>query len=74
MKKILFLLFCFVISFAINAQEITSPDRNIKVVLSTQKILDNKPAGPIYFIILYKKGTEYIEVLPNSPLGIIRIE
>lgn len=72
MKEILFLLFCFLISFAINAQEIASPDNNIRVILSTKYATGDKSIGQVYFRILYKKGPDYIEVMPNSPLGISR--
>jgi hypothetical protein len=72
MKKNLILFFCFLISFATNAQEIISPDNNIKVILGAEKTLDNKSAAAIFFKILYKKGQDYMEVMPNSPLGIVR--
>jgi hypothetical protein len=38
MKKILFLKFGLLMSFVINAQEITSPNKNIKVVVSMKSI------------------------------------
>jgi len=59
----LFLLF----AVAINAQEILSPNKNIKVILDTKK-----ESGQAYFKVLYKENNKYVEVLPNSPLGIVR--
>jgi hypothetical protein len=72
MKSILFLGFCFLMPFIVSAQEITSPNNSIMVVLSLKKATGSKPGGQPNFRILYKKGTDYIEVMPNSPLGISR--
>ena len=69
MKSVFFFLFSFSISLAGNAQEIVSPNMQIKVVISAQKASVNKL---VYFTVLYKKGSEYIEVMPKSPLGISR--
>lgn len=58
------------------AQQIISPDKKIKVVLE-QKSTQNKVTrgeGQLYFKVLYKKGTSYIEVLPFSPMGISRTD
>ena len=70
--KILFLLSGLLMSFVINAQEITSPNKNTKVVISTQNVPGNNHEGSVYFKILYKHGSGYIEVMPNSRLGILR--
>ena len=72
MKPLFFFLFYFSTALAGNAQEIVSPNKQIKVVISAQKASDNKPAYPVYFKVLYKKGSEYIEVMSKSPLGIAR--
>lgn len=72
MKLALFFLFFFSISLAGNAHEIVSPNKHIKVVIISQKALDNKPAYPVCFKVLYKKGSAYIEVITKSPLGILR--
>lgn len=52
-------------------QVIDSPDKTIRVVLSTGENV-NEPSGQVGFKILYKKNEEYVEVLPNSPMGISR--
>src|SRR5205085_12199753 len=72
MKPVLFFLFCFSISLVINAQEIVSPNKHIKVVISAQKSSANGTVYPVYFKVLYKKGSAYTEVMKNSPLGISR--
>ncbi len=72
MKLIFFFLFCFSISLAGNAQEMVSPNKHIKVMISAQKTSDNKRTYPVYFKVLYKKDSEYLEVITNSPLGISR--
>jgi len=66
------LLFVLIISFKINAQEVISPNKNIKVILITKKASNQISFSRVYFRILYKKSSEYVEVLPNSPLGISR--
>jgi hypothetical protein len=72
MKHIYIVLSLLVLnSIAIHAQEIISPNKNIKVIV-TKKTSDEKSSGQVFFRIMYKKDSEYIEVLPNSPLGIIR--
>src|SRR5687768_17480017 len=71
MKPVFFFLFCFSVAVAINAQEIVSPDKRIKVVINSQKASVDK-TGPIYFKVLYKKGSAYIEIMAKSPLGIAR--
>jgi hypothetical protein len=72
MKPVFFFLFSFSISLAGNSQEIVSPNKQIKVVISAQKASDNKRGYLVYFKVLYKKGSEYIEVMAKSPLGISR--
>jgi len=59
-------------SSPIHAQEIVSPNRKIKVILSSQKTASENESGQIFFSVFYKKGPEYVEVLPNSQLGISR--
>jgi len=68
--KYIGLIACLFISsvFSINAQEILSPNKKIKVIVTA----DNNSFGQVYFKILYKNKLEYIEVLPNSPMGIVR--
>lgn len=72
MIKINFLLCCFLISFPLNAQKIISPNDNIKVILSMKKTSDIQSFGQLYFKVMYKTNSEYIEILPDSPLGISR--
>ena len=66
--KYLFFVFALIVFNAIevHAQEIVSPNKIIKVVVS------ENAAGSIQFKIMYKKDSGYVEVLPNSPLGISR--
>lgn len=72
--KFIFLSLCLFIpfSFTINAQEILSPNKNIKVIISSKKISDDSSYGQVHFKVLYKNKLEYIEVMPNSPMGILR--
>lgn len=71
MRIFSFLLSLFVLnSFVINAQEVLSPNKNIKIILISKKTSDEKSFGQEYFSIQYKKGSGYVEVLPDSPLGI----
>lgn len=73
MKHIFTIIFFFVLNiFVINAQEIVSPSKNIKVVLENKKKSNEIISGQIFFKVMYKKDSEYIEVLPNSRLGISR--
>ena len=68
------LLLVFILNLlGANAQELISPDKNIKVKLITKKLSDDG-YGQIYFKILYKKNLRYSELLPNSPLGISRTD
>jgi len=52
------------------AQQIISPNKKIKVVVEMQ------PKGQAYFKVLYKNKSNvaYVEVLPFSPLGILRAD
>lgn len=72
--KPIFLAFCLLFSsvFVTNAQEILSPNKKIKVVISTEKALDKSSFGQVYFKVFYRNQLEYIEVMPNSPMGIVR--
>ena len=72
--RFIYILFSFFVlnAIVINAQEIVSPDKNIKVILVIKKTVNEKTSGQIYFKIMYKKDSGYIEVLPGSPLGISR--
>lgn len=73
MKHFYLLLAILTLSIPVlNAQEIFSPNKKIKVVLDSKKVLDDKALGQVYFKIFYKNENEvkYTEVLPNSPLGI----
>lgn len=73
MKKALHLIctFFFFCSFSINAQEILSPNKKVKIIVKTLQKSD-KNIDQIQFSIQYKKDKKFIEVLPFSPLGIIR--
>ena len=64
--KIILLVCTFLSSLSINAQEIVSPNKDIKVVVS------EKTSGQVFFKIMYKKDPGYVEVLPDSRLGISR--
>ncbi|MDD5184974.1 MAG: glycoside hydrolase family 97 protein [Paludibacter sp.] len=75
MKHIQFLILLFITTlFTLNAQEILSPNKNIKVVLQSKKTFGNLSSGQIFFKILYKNGSKYVEVLPDSPLGLSRAD
>ena len=72
MKHLCILLVIFMVNgFRAVAQEIVSPDKHIKVELCHKKSSEDN-ASQIYFRILYQEKSEYVEVLPNSPLGISR--
>lgn len=51
--------------------EVNSPNKAIRVVLTTGENTD-KPSGKVGFKILHKQGSKFVEVLPNSLLGISR--
>lgn len=73
MRSFFVLLSMSILSLAaIKAQEISSPDKHIKVVVTMQKASDEGTFGRVYFKILHEKASGYVEVLPNSRLGIIR--
>ncbi len=72
MKYLCFFLYLLIsTAFTINAQEIISPNKNIKVIIS-KKDSNEKSFGGVYFKILYKNKLEYIEIMPSSPMGILR--
>jgi len=72
-RYLLFVFSVFVLNiYTLNAQEVLSPNKIIKVILVTKKISDNNTSGQVFFRIMYKKNSGYVEVLPNSPLGISR--
>jgi hypothetical protein len=64
--KNLFLVLSLFLGSVGYAQQVLSPDQKIKVVVEMQ------PTGQAYFKVLYKSKGAYIEVLPASPLGILR--
>ena len=73
MKKVFSFIFVIAVcSFIVDAQEIVSPNKNIKVLLGTGTTQDGEKTGQVHFSILYKKGARYIEVVPQSALGITR--
>ncbi|MBN2029642.1 glycoside hydrolase family 97 catalytic domain-containing protein [bacterium] len=67
-----FLFCCFLGALALNAQEVVSPDGNIKVILGMENAASNQSLGQASFKVLYKRNSEYVEVLPNSLMGITR--
>jgi hypothetical protein len=72
-KTIANTLICFfLILQTLNAQEVISPEGNIKVIIDMKQAESNQSSGQVSFSVLYKKNTEYVNVLPNSPLGISR--
>ncbi|MFC5682201.1 glycoside hydrolase family 97 protein [Flavobacterium sp. MAHUQ-51] len=71
MKKIFQTLCFFTLTLvSLQAQEIISPNKNIKVVVENKS--GSESFGQVYFKVLYKNQSGYTEVIPNSPLGIIR--
>ncbi|HEX9151314.1 MAG TPA: glycoside hydrolase family 97 protein, partial [Flavobacterium sp.] len=64
-------LFFIISSFSINAQEIISPNGKIKVVLN---LADKNAVHNLFFKTLYKIGNDFVEVMPDSKLGINRID
>ena len=65
MAKIILLVWSFLSSLSLNAQEVVSPNKKIKAAVS------ENAAGQILFNIMYNNGAKYVEVLPNSHSGII---
>jgi len=55
------------------AQEVLSPNKKIKVVVEMQSA-GQEGLGQAYFKVLYKSNGTYINVLPASPLGILRTD
>ena len=55
------------------AQEVLSPNKKIKVVVEMQSA-SREGLGQAYFKVLYKSKGTYVEVLPASPLGILRAD
>jgi len=55
------------------AQQILSPNKKIKVVVEMQQA-GSDGFGEVYFKVLYKSKGTYVEVLPTSPLGILRAD
>ena len=66
MVKIILLVCSLLSSLSLNAQDIVSPNKKIKVTVS------ENASGQIIFSIMYNNGVKNVEVLPNSPLGITR--
>jgi len=64
----------FSTSLATNAQEVLSPNKNIKVILTSKKTTDKASFGQVYFKVQYKMDAKCVEALPNSPLGILRTD
>ena len=69
--KSFFLVLSLVLGSAGYAQQILSPDKKIKVLVEMQPA-GQEGLGQAYFKVLYKKEGAYVEVLPASPLGILR--
>jgi hypothetical protein len=70
MTKTNFLVCFLLFSLALDAQEIISPNSSIKVMLSIKTTSEDQSFGQVNFKVLFKRDSGYIEVLPNSPLGI----
>jgi hypothetical protein len=71
MKQTIIFLFFTLSSFFINAQEIISPNGKIKIVLN---LPDKNASQNLFFKILYKVENRFVEVLPDSKLGINRTD
>lgn len=73
MKYIYLLLSLFIAtSFTINAQEIISPNKKIKLIVYSKKTSDENSFGQVGFKVMYKNKSGYVDVISNSPLGIAR--
>ena len=70
--RVLLLFLCIFGISAAYTQEIISPNKKIKIVVSMKK--EQPGQGQAYFKVLYKKGTSYVEALSASPLGIQRTD
>jgi len=55
------------------ARQVLSPDKKIKVVVEMRPS-GQEGSGQAYFKVLYKSKGTYVEVLPASPLGILRAD
>ncbi|WP_228520597.1 glycoside hydrolase family 97 protein [Flavobacterium sp. CSZ] len=71
MKHSIPILFVILSSLCINAQEIISPNGKIKVVLNFS---EKNTERDLFFKALYKIDNKFIEVLPDSKLGISRVD
>lgn len=71
MKRTIISLFFILSAFVINAQEIISPNGKIKVVLN---LPDKNSSQECFFKILYNVENRFVEVLPDSKLGINRTD
>ncbi len=75
MKQFCILIIVFVLNcITANAEDIISPNKHIKVELTNINSSVDNNYCQLYFKILYKEDSEYVEVLPNSPLGISRAD
>jgi len=70
-KQILIFLSFILSSFNVNAQEITSPNGKIKIVLN---LPDKNSSHNLFFKAFYKVENKFVEVLPDSKLGIKRTD
>ncbi len=66
MIKIILLVCSLLSSLSLKAQDIVSPNKKIKVEVS------ENASGQVLLSIMYNNGLKYVEVLPDSPLGITR--
>lgn len=70
--KYICLVYLFISAvFTVNAQEIVSPNKKIKVIIESKESKE-KSGSEVEFKILYKTNTGYVEIMPNSTLGITR--
>ena len=73
MKRLSILIAIILFStFNIYAGELLSPDKNIKIVLTADIKKNGENNGKVFFKIQYKEKDGYVDVLPNSALGIVR--
>lgn len=73
MKCIYLLLSLFIsTAFTINAQEMVSPNKKIKLIITSKKVSGENSFGQVGFKIMYQNKSGYVEVIPNSALGIVR--
>lgn len=69
--KYLFLVLNLFFGCAVYAQQVVSPNKKIKVVVEMQPTGSGGFAQAYFKVMCKNKGT-YVEVLPTSPLGILR--